>query len=186
MFANDNVNLYSDTAYSYYATDTGTRCQYSCNSGYHYNGVNGCAANQCYYDTNPANGVLWLGENVQAPIPTDGMVSCSASDTATTKCEIGCNAGYKCNTTNDGCVVATSPNACATLPGHASWCPGDTSSVPDVDNGKFYYGICDNTHKCQIYCNDPWYPEWNGSSCYLPYGQCPPGYTWDSSDGSCI
>lgn len=38
MFANDDVSLNADTPYSYSATNTGTRCQYSCNGGYNWNG----------------------------------------------------------------------------------------------------------------------------------------------------
>ena len=38
MYSNDNVGLSSNTSYTYSATDTGTRCQYSCNFGYNWNG----------------------------------------------------------------------------------------------------------------------------------------------------
>ncbi len=38
MFTNDNVNLLENTPYTYWSIDTGTRCQYSCNGGYNWNG----------------------------------------------------------------------------------------------------------------------------------------------------
>ncbi len=38
MFPNDNVGLLANTPYTYWAFDTGTRCQYSCNGGYDWNG----------------------------------------------------------------------------------------------------------------------------------------------------
>jgi len=34
MFAGDNTGLTANTPYSYWPTDTGTKCQYSCNSGF--------------------------------------------------------------------------------------------------------------------------------------------------------
>lgn len=38
MFANDNIGLIANTLYTYSATDTATKCEYSCNGGYIWNG----------------------------------------------------------------------------------------------------------------------------------------------------
>ncbi len=57
MFVGDDVSLTANTPYTYWATDTGTRCQYSCSSGYIWNGLS-CvptpvdgACNQSWHQT---------------------------------------------------------------------------------------------------------------------------------------
>ena len=85
MFPNDNIGLSADTPYTYWATDTGTRCQYSCNGGYNWDGsTSSCVAvplPTVDLKINGENGPLNLTQGAPKNISwtTANAVSCAAS-----------------------------------------------------------------------------------------------------------
>jgi hypothetical protein len=73
MFSGDNLGLTANTPYTYWATDTGTKCQYSCNSGYNWNGsacvpVVVCSGWSLSLGALPDSGPASLSSNLTATI----------------------------------------------------------------------------------------------------------------------
>jgi hypothetical protein len=147
---------------------------------------NNCAPNLCGSKPDHTN---WHdGDNVNVKSVDEGKSYYSTTDTPNNQCEFKCASEYVWDSNTKSCYKnSTTTNTCGIKPGHTTWYPNDDSSIPDQDAGNAYHS--DQNHyntKCEFYCNDPWYPEWDGSKCYLPWGQCPAGYEWDSSSDECI
>lgn len=93
----DNIDLLNNTiSYSYSASNTGTMCQFYCNSGYIWKDGACVNAYSCQ-GTVPANASMFDKDNVGLTVNTD--YSYSPSDTGT-RCQYSCNAGYTWNGTN--------------------------------------------------------------------------------------
>src|SRR6185369_2895915 len=112
MYAGDDTPLSSNTPYTYWATDTGTKCQYSCNSGYTWDGSS-CIADATTYSCTgsvPANASMYAGDDVGLSANTP--YSRWSSDTGT-QCQYGCNAGYDWD--GSSCVAPSPPSPALTL-----------------------------------------------------------------------
>lgn len=172
-YSGDTTGLLSAAAYTYSSSNTAAKCEYSCNSGYTWDG-SACvaAAASCPSGTS----VTW----------TVGGNSCSANTTSSTNS--GSNASVTDSTApttgaatfpcTNGTFNAT-PNAGATCdvatysctgsdPTNATMCSGDSSSL-SADTAKSVVTSCTAT-KCEFECNAGYVKS--GTSCV----QCPAGY----------
>lgn len=144
MYANDNVGLTASTAYTYSATNTAAKCQYSCKAGYTWNGSS-CASTTTY-SCSPsliANATFWPSDNTG--LTGDVASTYSATDTAA-KCQFSCNTGYIWNGSSCASVtcVPTNPD-CA-----ANTCTGnqcDTGCA--IVNGIKTDGACCVSNNCE-------------------------------------
>jgi hypothetical protein len=102
MFDGDNIGLTANTPYTHWVTDTGTRCQYHCNSGYSWSGSSCVAVAASYSCTGsiPSNASMFSGDNIglTANTPYTHWVT----DTGT-RCQYHCNSGYSWN--GSSCVA---------------------------------------------------------------------------------
>ncbi|MDD2766485.1 MAG: fibronectin type III domain-containing protein [Candidatus Moranbacteria bacterium] len=184
MFANDNVNLTADTPYSYWATDTGTRCQYSCNGGYNWNGSSCVLPPTPTYSctgTIPANASMFVSDNVGLSANTP--YAYSATNTAP-RCQFSCNGGFTWS--GGSCVAPT--YSCTSFPSHAmAW----NSLTPGANTPYTYSATDPGSVACKFQCASGY--TWNGSTCGFVSPACTPscdrgnsfctGKTYDDSNG---
>ena len=104
MFANDDVGLTVNTPYTYWATDTGTRCQYSCNSPYTWNGSACVLPPYVCTGTIPANALMYADDNTGL---TESLLYQYSGTGTERKCEFYCSSG-----TWDGLACVTVPPGC--------------------------------------------------------------------------
>lgn len=138
IYASDDSGLAGNTAKSYSATNSGPKCQYSCNSGYSWNGSSCVAQTFSCTGTIPANASFYSGDNsgLTANIPMS-----YSSNNNMIKCEYSCNSSYTWN--GSSCVGAppsavvqmtASPNPC-TIPLNGTSC--NTSLSWDFGQAAF-------------------------------------------------
>jgi len=174
IFDGDDVGLTADTSYNYWATDTGTRCQYSCDSGYAWNGSS-CVANATYSCTTgfpSTNATAYADGDETTGLAANTTWTYAVPDTAI-KCQFYCNTFYHWSSPN--CLVNTCQGSPAT---NAVVWANDDINLPDNTTQYSYYAS-DTGTRCQYRCNST--STWNGSSCVatLPAcsDDCPASYT---------
>jgi hypothetical protein len=191
MFAGDNVGLAANTPYTYWATDTGTRCQYSCNGGFNWNG------SSCVFaGANLSITVNIIGKGIVNMPGNHGEVNCQSSVDAGTTCNYSalyalnenlllmktqsdvaypnsvwsgaCSGSGFCSLTMDQnkTVTATFTGAYSctgSVPANATMFTGDNVGL--VANTPYTYSASDTLPtKCQYSCNSGY--NWDGiSSC---------------------
>lgn len=158
MYPGDSTNLVNNTtSYSYSSSNTGTMCEYYCNSTSYWNGSS-CIAYSCTGNV-PANASMFAGDNVGLTANTS--YSYSSSNTGT-MCQYSCNSGYSWNGTS--CVTCT-----GTVPANASMFAGDNAGL--TVNTPYTYSATDTGTKCQYSCNTGY--TWDGvSSCVAAVPNC--------------
>lgn len=155
MYADDGTGLSANTPYTYYPTDTGTRCQYHCNTGYSWNGSACVATTYSCTGTIPSNASMYAGDNVG--LTADTPYSWYSSDTGT-RCQFYCNTGYNWN--GSACVAPTY-SCTGTLPANTNVYVNDDTGLSA--NTPYSYSASNTAPKCQYSCNSGY--NWNGSSC---------------------
>ena len=159
MFANDNVNLTDNTTnYSYSAIDTGTRCQYSCNSGYDWDGT-GCVTTTYFCTGLPTTNVTAYSPPDNSGLSADTAYSYSAADTSA-RCEYACDT-YS-NRNGASCVT----NVCqGSVPADATMFANDNVNLTD-NTTNYSYSAIDTGTRCQYSCNSGY--DWDGTGCFVP------------------
>lgn len=101
VYSGDTTGLSANTAYTYSATNTTTKCQYACNNGYTWNGSS-CVAYSCT-GTLPPYTSVYSGDTTGLTANTSYLYHATGT---TRKCEYKCNSGYIW--TGSSCCNATS------------------------------------------------------------------------------
>jgi len=154
--AEESSGLTANTSWTYSASDTATKCQYRCDTGYNWNGstcvspsysCTGSIANNAQaYDTEESSGLT-----VNTPW------TYGASDTVT-KCQYTCNPSYVWN----GSCVFPSYSCTGSIANNAQAYDTEESSGLTV-NTPWAYSVSDTATKCQYTCS-PGYVR-SGSAC---------------------
>ena len=98
MYSNDDVGLSRDTLYTYWPVDTGTRCQYRCDSGYTWNGSSCISSTPGSYScigSIPSNASRHDSEE-ESGLTSNTSWQYSSSDTSR-KCQYACDTGFEWN-----------------------------------------------------------------------------------------
>jgi len=132
LYSGDNTGLSASTPYIYSASNTGAKCEFSCNSPYTWNGSSCAEPTYTCIGTLPTNSTLYSGDNTGLSANT--AYSYSASDTAT-KCQFSCNSTYTWN--GSSCIDPSC--SCTDADKH---CDGDTYAnscgTPNACTGTRY------------------------------------------------
>ncbi|MBZ0167058.1 MAG: hypothetical protein K8I00_09650, partial [Candidatus Omnitrophica bacterium] len=173
----------------------GTKCEYTCDDGFNYNGTDCESLNQCIGPV-PLNTTLCPGDDINiggnSDVPRTAVPACTAG----TKCE------YICDDTHHEDAGTCVANVClAPTFANASYCPGDDTNIPggadlasqlvitcsatkceyDCDNGfSVNGGICEPDGewiRVGLYLTQPTFAP----ACGDPFAGYP-GYTLDRSD----
>ncbi|MDO8552376.1 MAG: InlB B-repeat-containing protein, partial [bacterium] len=175
----DNTGLSANTAYTYSATDTSTKCQYTCRSGFTSSGGS-CVATAC---TNlPSNASAYPAPD-NTGLSANTAYTYSATDTAT-KCQYTCRSGF---TSSGGSCIAA---ACTNLPSNASAYPTPDNTGLSA-NTAYTYSATDTSTKCQYTCqNGPAEYFCNDSDRYQRNTNCTEQFVetcwYGCSDGACL
>lgn len=186
--APDSTGLSANTAYTYSAGDTATKCQYNCLNGYTWNGSS-CAANMYSCVSLPANANAFAAPD-NTGLSVDTAYTYSTGDTAT-KCQYNCLGGYDWN--GSSCVPSATqcPDGQAYLGGTCTAAcsggcsgPGGNASNPlgslSCNNGATNPVSCDSFAPPTT-CTDPsatnnggplpcTYPPPPVADCMTPWG----------------
>ncbi|MCA9362617.1 hypothetical protein KC906_04530 [Candidatus Kaiserbacteria bacterium] len=150
LYSGDNTGLVVNTPYSYASANTATKCQFSCNVGYVWNGTS-CEAAACTGSL-PTNSAMYSGDNTGLTAHTP--YSYAAANTAT-KCQYACNTGFTWNGTS--CVAQCT----GTLPAFTTLYTGDNTGLSI--NTPYTYAAANTAAKCEYSCSSGY--VWNGTSC---------------------
>ncbi len=169
--AEESQNLTANLGKTHSTTDTTTKCQFYCNTGYTWNASSStCAANQynCTGPT-PSNASLWDNEERNGLL-VDTPKTYGATDDPNIKCQYTCDPGFNWNAGNSTCVVVATAtpityNCTGPTPSNASLWDNEERNGLLVDTPKTYGATDDPNIKCQYHCD--------------------PGYTWNNITSSC-
>ena len=157
-FTGDDSGLTADTPWTYAATDTSTKCQYTCNAGYTWSGTS-CDVTPVTYSCTgnlPTGATAFTGDD--SGLTADTPWTYAATDTST-KCQYTCSTGY---TWNGSSCVATPYSCTGTIPTGASAFDSEEETSLTA-NTAWTYAATDSSTKCQYTCSTGY--TWNGSSC---------------------
>jgi hypothetical protein len=155
----EEVGLSSNTPWTYAGTDTATKCQYTCDSGYGWNGSSCVPAAAACMGSIPSGSVRWDAEE-EIGVSANTWWTYAGTDTAT-KCQYTCDSGYGWNGSS---CVPTSFACTGSIPSGASeWDAEESTGLSS--NTPWTYAGTDTATKCQFKCD---VGTWDGVSCVAP------------------
>ncbi|MGE0268492.1 MAG: hypothetical protein AB7S78_08575 [Candidatus Omnitrophota bacterium] len=179
----DNINIPGNgdvTRTLVAACTAGTKCEYTCSSGFNFNGTI-CVANVCTGAV-PPNAGLCTGDGTNIPGNSDVARTLVPVCTIGTKCEYTCSNGY--NYDAGVCDL----NACTgTVPSNATLCAGDDTGIPgNSDVVRTAVGACTLPIYCQYLCNDGFHESGGVCDVNICTGTVPSNATLCSGDDTNI
>ncbi|MCB9719835.1 MAG: hypothetical protein H6756_03085 [Candidatus Omnitrophica bacterium] len=152
-----NISGNSNVARTVVSSCTATKCEYTCDDGFNYNGSDCESLNQCIGAV-PADATLCPGDDANIGGNSDVTRTVVPACTAGTKCE------YTCVDTHHEDAGACIANVC--LPPsytNASYCSGDDSNVPGGADMVSQLVITCSATKCEYECDSGY--SVNGGIC---------------------
>ena len=160
LCAGDDQGLTQDVNITLVSLCTSTqKCEYTCDSGYHYDSsTQVCEPNQCT-GTIPSNATLCAGDD--QGLTQDTAISLVPSCTNEQMCEYECDSGYH----YDAKIQACRPNKCVgTIPSNATLCAGDDQGLTQ-DVNITLVSLCTSTQKCEYTCDSGYHYDSSTQVC---------------------
>ncbi len=168
MYAGDETGLTSNTVRGYSVFNTEAKCEYSCNSGYHWNGTI-CAPlaetpNSACTGTMPANASAYDPDS-SGP---GGVVWNHSAINTDRKCEFYCHDGF--DWIGGSCAIDPTAQCRGTLPQNAVPNPADADGIGGI---AWRIQPNDTARKCEFTCK-PGFNYNTVSGCVVPDRVSPP------------
>lgn len=160
MYFGDDMMLAVDAPYTYSAVNHWDKaCEFTCSSGYAWNGYACAALSYSCTGSVPANAQMYFGDDMMLTANTPYVYS--AINNWNKACEFYCNGGYAWN--GYACVLPAK-KCTGTLPAHAEIYSQDDMMLT-VDIPLIYSTINNLDKKCEFYCSSGY--TWTGNACVL-------------------
>ena len=167
MYFQDDMELTVNTPFVYSSSNNlDKKCEFTCSSGYNWNGYACAALSYSCTGTLPAHAEIYSQDDMMLTVNTPLVYS--SLNNWDKKCEFYCSSGYKWNGYACGSPTPT-PRCTGTIPQDATMYFGDDMMLT-VDMPFVYSTLNNWDKKCEFTCNTGYI--WTGSACVLPAPRC--------------